>query len=141
MRLIQWILSWFGRSKSSQTRSLEPHIIHLEPKYWPEVTDYMKKLSAIVKTNTIDDKNVHSVNERILNYVLDQINKKGSIQDIEQRYLALETLADRILVVELVKIVGLKQKEGSRAEFTEPTFAFKKRLTERKKSETQPYSL
>ena len=88
------------------------HIIHLEPKYWPEVTDYMKKLSAIVKTNTIDDENVHSVNERILNYVLDQINKKGSIQDIEQRYLALETLADRILVVELVKIVGLKQKRG-----------------------------
>lgn len=134
MKLIQWIFSWFRRS-SPPTKSHEAHTIHLEPKYWPEVTDYIHNLSNIVKCNTIEDDNIQQVNERILSYVLDQINKKGSIDDFETRYLALQTLADRILLIELGKIVGLKHNAGTTAQFSEATQLFKKRLMMRRESE------
>lgn len=137
MKLIQWVLSWF-RPSATSSKSEAPHTIHLEPKYWPEVMDYMQNLSDIVKSNTIEDDNIQQVNERILTYILDQINKKGSIEDLEARYLALETLADRILLVELGKIVGLKQNEGTIAQFSEATKNFKERLITRRKSELHP---
>lgn len=134
MRLIQWLLSWF-RPPTLSAKDQELHAIHLEPKYWPEVMDYMQSLSSIVKSNTIEDDNIQQVNDRILTYVLDQINKKGSIHDLKARYLALETLADRILLIEVGKIVGLKQSEGTTAQFSEATQIFKKRLMARRENE------
>lgn len=131
--LIHFIRSLFAKShKGSLESSVRSKKIHLEPKYWPEVMDYMETLQGIIKNNTIEDDNVAQVNERITDYILQQINKKGSIEDINKRYMALDTLADRILVIELSKLAGLKQNEGSRTEFSDLTKAFKKRLAARR---------
>lgn len=135
---IAWIkslIAWSNRLAAEARKPLSKDI-HLEPKYWPEVKDYMESIKAIIKSHTIEDANVQQVNENITNYIFAQINKKGSIEDIEERYLALDTLADRILVNELSKIAGLKQSEGTRAEFSEATQAFKKRLAVRHKEDS-----
>lgn len=136
-KFIDYIKSLIGWGHGSAEYPSHLGDNHLEAKYWPEVMDYMKALQDIIKVNTIEGENVEQVNERITDYILEQINKKGSIDDIEKRYLALDTLADRILVVELSKIVGLKQNPGTRAEFSEATKQFKKRLALRHEAEKQ----
>lgn len=137
--LIHFIKSLFAKRHqvSLELKKRDPKKIHLEPKYWPEVKDYMETLQELIKTHTVEDDNVAEVNERITNYIWQQINKKGSIQDIKKRYLALDTLADRILVTLLGKLAGLKEGEGTRAEFSEATSQFKKRLAARQIEEIQ----
>jgi hypothetical protein len=109
--------------------------INLEPKYWPQVKHFMDELNHIVKVHTIDDSNIQDVNRRILDYVEKQINLKGSLHDIEERYTALDMLADRILIKNLSKIVGLKHNDSTRAEFSEAVETFKKSLHERHDAE------
>lgn len=117
--------------KEEKGRSDFEKEIHLEPKYWPQVKHFMDDLQHIIKVHTIDDSNVQDVNQRILDYIQNQINVKGSLDDIEARYTALDTLADRLLVKNLSKIVGLKQNDSTRAEFSEAVETFKKSLHER----------
>lgn len=126
-RFIQWIKTWWHHKITVP----EIRRTHLEPKYWPEVYDYIQTVESIIHANTIEDDNIHQVNERIVKYIVEQINRKGTIDNLEERFLAINTVVDRVLVVDLGKIVGLKQQEGTRAEFSEATQLFKKRLAER----------
>lgn len=132
--LLSLIRKFFVRKNSSSTQEKESspkNLRRLEPKYWQEVIDFMETLDHLIKTYTIEDDNLRHVNQRIVDYVQEQINLKGSIKDIEERYSALDTLADRILTNNLSKIVGLKHTESSQAEFTEAIINFKKRLHHR----------
>lgn len=108
---------------------------HLEPKYWQEVMDFIDKINELIKTHTIEDNNIQQVNQRIVDYIKEQINVKGEIKDIEVRYAALDTLADRILANSLNKIVGLKHSDNSRAEFSHTVAEFKRRLHQRHQAE------
>jgi hypothetical protein len=108
---------------------------HLEPRYWVEVKHFMDTIELIVKEKTIDDSNVQILNQRILDYIEQQINVKGSLPDIEQRYMALNTLADRILVNNLSKFVGLKHTPNTAAEFTSAIDQFKRDLEKRHQEE------
>lgn len=125
------------RKKDGAMKQTEAHSIHLEPKYWPEIRDYIDTLRDIIERNTISDQNIQQVNERIVEYVLEQINRKGLIADPTQRYLALETLVDRVLLVDLSKIAGLKQNEGTQAQFSQATAELKKHLMNRQREENQ----
>ena len=109
--------------------------IHLEPKYWSEVRELMGTLHNIIETHTTQEENIRIINQRILDYIEEQINVKGSIEDIEERYSALDTLADRILVKNLDKIVGLKHEGSTHAEFSEAIRHFKNRLHQRRQEE------
>ena len=108
---------------------------HLEPKYWPEVKHFMDNINTIIKTYTIDDDNIHIVNQRIIDYMAKEINAKGSIEDVIKRYDALNTLADRILVTNLSKIVGIKQVEAKGPDFSGAVGVFKKDLRKRYEKE------
>lgn len=119
---------------SSRTK-LKEHQRNLEPKYWPQVKDFLDAITEIIESHTIEDSNVQVINQRIVDYIADQINKKGAIEDVKERYLALDTLADRILVNNLSKIVGLKKSEGQRPEFSDAVNEFKKHLHERHQQE------
>jgi len=109
--------------------------IRMEARYWPEVQEFMNTLNALVKSHTIDDSNVEHINGRIMEYILHQINAKGAIENVNERYEALDTLADRILSNSLSKIVGLKHNESNYAEFTEVVEHFKERLHQRHNQE------
>ncbi len=108
---------------------------HLEPRYWPEVIDFIDNLNHLIELNTIQDSNIQHINQRIVDYVVDQINVKGSLKDIEQRYSALNTLADRIQSNTINKIVGLKHVSTTHADFSEAVDKFKKRLAQRHQNE------
>lgn len=111
--------------------------IHLEPKYWPEVMDFIEQLNDLVDTHTIEDNNIRRVNQRIITYIEDQINHKGQLEDLESRYMALNTLADRILSHHLSKIVGIKESTSSTADFSEAVRTFKERLAQKLQAEAQ----
>ena len=129
-----WLKNLFsGKGKAGSDKPLYEHGRHLEPKYWQEVIDFMDSIKGIIDKNTIDDENIRHVNDRIITYVADQINKKGEMKDRAERYAALDTLADRILVNNLSKIAGLKHTEG-RA-FTDAVKQFKDSLHRRKAEE------
>ncbi|MGD9591541.1 MAG: hypothetical protein AB7V32_03375 [Candidatus Berkiella sp.] len=113
---------------------------HLEPKYWPEVIDFIDNLNNLIKIHTIEDSNIQHINQRIVDYVVEQINVKGSLRDIEQRYSALNTLADRIQSNTISKIVGLKHIATTHADFSEAIEEFKKRLSQRHQSEIAFYA-
>src|SRR5438132_6564210 len=94
------ILSFFKKLFSKRPTAngdSQDEEIHLEPKYWQEVIDFINTVNNLIKIHTIEDPNIEHVNTRIVDYIVEQINLKGSIKDAEQRYLALNTLADRIL--------------------------------------------
>jgi hypothetical protein len=95
----------------------------------------MDHINNIVTSHTIDDDNIRIVNQRILDYMMKEINAKGSIEDIEKRYYALSTLADRILVNNLSKLVGLKKDEFKGPEFSEAVSDFKRELQKRHERE------
>src|SRR5689334_13828416 len=86
--LIHFIKSLFIKSHGASLELKSRSKRHLEAKYWPEVKDYMETLQGLIKTHTIEDDNAMQVNERITNYIWQQINKKGSIEDLDKRYLA-----------------------------------------------------
>ena len=130
--IIAFFKRLFGKS-SSTPKTLKEEELRLEPKYWQEVIDFMTTLKNIVHKHTIDDDNVRHVNDRIITYVEEQINKKGAVKDRSQRYAALDTLADRILVNNLSKIAGLKHTEGT--EFSEAVKRFKEDLHRRQTQE------
>jgi len=109
----------------------------MEPKYWPEVVTFINKIKAIVEKNTVHDDNADILNDNIIAYVEKEINDKGKEPDLEQRYAKLAQLADRILVVSLGKIVGLKKNVGTDPEFTNAVTHFKHALHERKIIEAQ----
>jgi hypothetical protein len=134
--LIAKLFSFFHKNESTSARSIED-TLKVEPKYWPEVVDFMNQLKTIVNKNTIDDGNVHSLNDRIISYVEKEINQKGKLPDIEKRYAALDELADRILVVSLGKIVGMKKTSDTQAVFTDAVTHLKNALHERKRVEEQ----
>lgn len=113
--------------------SIDGH--ELEPKYWPEVIHFMQHINALIESHTIDDDNIRIVNQRIVDYMVKEINAKGSIEDINKRYDALDTLADRILVTNLSKIVGLKTEESKKADFTAAIKQFKDELHKRHEAE------
>ena len=132
----------FFRSLFSSKKPINENIsiaeqMRLEPQYWPEVTSFMNKIKGIVDNNTIDDGNVHSLNDRIISYVQKELNQKGKLEDIDKRYDALDELADRILVVSLGKIVGLKKTTDTQAVFTVAVADFKNALHERKRAEEE----
>ena len=131
MSFLNWLKNLFSKPHPQDvTRETGAH---LEPKYWQEVIDFMNSIKSIIEKNTIDDDNVRHVNDRIITYVEEQINKKGAMKDRQERYAALDTLADRILVNNLSKIAGLKHTEG-RA-FTDAVKQFKDSLHRRKVEE------
>lgn len=111
------------------------HTFHLEPKYWQEVIDLRERLEKVIKDNTIDDNNINSVNQRVLDYLIEQINVKGSLPSITERYAALNTLADRILLNYQSKIVGLKKSVTTHTDFTDAVTDFKHRLKEREQKD------
>lgn len=108
---------------------------HLEPKYWPEVIEFMNNLNQVIETHTISGSNVQHVNQRIIDYVAEQINVKGQVEDVDKKYSALDTLADRILSNTFSKIAGLKHEENTHADFTDIVLQFKKRLHQRYQDE------
>lgn len=108
---------------------------HLEPKYWPEVIEFINNLNHVIETHTIAGANVQHINQRIVDYVAHQINVKGSVVDLDKRYSALDTLADRILSNTFSKIAGLKHQENTHADFTDVIIQFKKRLHQRYQDE------
>lgn len=111
------------------------HTFHLEPKYWQEVIDLRERLEKVIKENTIDDNNINSVNQRVVDYFIEQINLKGSLPSITERYAALNTLADRILLNYQSKIVGLKKGVTTHTDFTDAVTDFKHRLKEREQKD------
>lgn len=123
----------FVPSKKAQKNGKE----HLEAQYWPEVKHFVTHINQLVQDNTIDDDNIKIVNQRIIDYMSEQINAKGSIENVEQRYTALNTLADRLLVNNLSKIVGLKQSTTTSANFTDAVEHFKEDLQKRFESEVK----
>lgn len=134
--------SFFARLKAKlwgerkeQAEPDENHEIHLEPKYWPEVKDFMGSLDKIIETHTIDDANIKRINQRIVSYIEEQINKKGQVDDINARYSGLNTLVDRILSNNLGKVVGMKTGTTSTAEFSDAVSEFKIKLSHKKQSE------
>ena len=124
-----------GRSNGNGEHQPPKDDFHLEPRYWPEVKHFMARINDIVDSNTIEDQNVHVVNQRIIDYVESQINKKGSMHDIEERYMALSTLADRVLINNLSKIVGMKQVDSTHADFSNAVHDFKEALAARRAQE------
>lgn len=112
---------------------------HLEPKYWPEVKNFIDNLNKTIEVNTIHDGNIDEINKRIVAYVEEQINTKGQIEDIEERYDALHTLADRILSNSIGKIVGLKHVETTQTDFTDLINNFKQKLEKRHQEEIEYY--
>lgn len=133
LAIVRFIQKLFLRRK----KTVYAKTRHLEPKYWPQVRHFIETLNHLVSTDTIDDPNVQYVNQRIIEYIEEQINIKGAIADKEKRYSALDTLADRILAVHLSKIVGLKQNESTHAQFSEAVALFKKHLSERYQQEKE----
>jgi hypothetical protein len=130
---------FFRKSVLANEQKRAEDEFRLEPKYWPEVADFIEKLEHLIATHTISDSNVQHINQRIVDYVEHQINIKGSLTDLEQRYSALDVLADRILSNTLSKIAGLKHEENTHADFTEVVVAFKKRLHQRHQDEIAYY--
>lgn len=108
---------------------------HLEPKYWQEVIDLRERLEKVIKENTIEDDNISHVNQRVLDYLIEQINVKGSLPTIHDRYAALQTLADRILINYQSKLVGLKKNVTTHTDFTDAVTDFKHRLKQREEKE------
>jgi hypothetical protein len=136
--LMGFIRKLFFRKHQLQplaVKKLNEEELHVEPKYWPEVRDFINNLNHIIETHTIEDSNVAHINQRIVEYVEQQINKKGQLADINQRYYALDTLADRLLSNTFNKIVGLKHVETTHADFTDAVAQFKNRLHARYKGE------
>ncbi len=136
--ILYFIQKLFQRKSHAQKQndSIEGgESFHLEPKYWPEVVDFIDNLNQLIEANTISDSNIQHINQRIVDYVVDQINVKGSLKDIEQRYSALNTLADRIQSSTINKIVGLKHVSTTHADFSEAVDKFKKRLAIRHENE------
>ncbi|MBN9288715.1 MAG: hypothetical protein BGO43_08640 [Gammaproteobacteria bacterium 39-13] len=126
----------FARKNTLQERvkALENEI-HLEPKDWPEVQDFINRLNKLIETNTIVDYNIQRLNQRIVDAVENQINEKGQLQDIEQRFNALDIIADRFLSNALNKIVGLRSHQNDNTEFSQVVAHFKDRLHQRYKEE------
>ncbi len=138
--ILYFIQKLFSRHKEAEEhheRIVDEY--HREPKYWPEVIDFIDNINHLIEINTISDSNIQHINQRIVDYMIDQINSKGSVEDIEQRYFALNTLADRILSNTLNKIVGLKHMPTTHADFTEAVGLFKKRLAQRQQNEIAYY--
>lgn len=113
----------------------ENEVHHLEPKYWQEVIDLRERLEKVIKENTIEDDNISHVNQRVLDYLIEQINIKGSLPTIQERYAALNTLADRILNNYQSKLVGLKKNVTTHTDFSDAVNDFKDRLKEREQKE------
>ncbi|MBS0286048.1 MAG: hypothetical protein JSR17_02045 [Proteobacteria bacterium] len=138
--ILYFIKKLFHRhSQAEKQRTVSQDEYHLEPKYWPEVIDFINNLNQLIETHTIDDTNIKHINQRIVDYVVDQINVKGSVVDIEQRYSGLNTLADRMLSSTFNKIVGLKHESTTHADFSEAVSNFKKRLAVRHQNEIAYY--
>lgn len=127
----------FFRSKDDIKASLRDDQIHLEPKYWPEVREFIDNLNSVIESHTIQDDNIHRVNQRIVDYILEEINKKGQIENIEQRYSALTTLSDRILSHNLNKLVGVKENTAYNTDFSDTVNQFKFKLETRKRLEQE----
>jgi hypothetical protein len=126
----------FGDAKSkSKNKLTNEREIHLEPKYWPEVKDFMGNLDNIIESHTIDDNNIKRINQRIVDYIEEQINKKGQVEDLNTRYSGLNTLVDRILSNNLSKLVGLKEGTTSTADFSNAANEFKIKLSHKKENE------
>lgn len=121
--------------KSEKAPEITKHDSHLEPKYWQEVIDLRKRLEEVIKENTIDHDNISQVNKTVIDYYFEQINTKGSLPTINERYAALNTLADRILMNYQSKIVGLKKNVTTHTDFSDAVNDFKHRLDQRKEKE------
>lgn len=128
------VLGWFRKKPLGEAQRAGKDF-QLEPEYWQEVIEFIDTLNELIKTHTIEDSNVESINRRIVGYIQDQINIKGSIVDLKERYSQLDILADRILSTTFNKIVGLKHVESSHADFTAAIVQLKKRLHERYQNE------
>lgn len=107
----------------------------VEPKYWPETIELMENLDRIIQEHTKASPTNDQINKRILEYVEEQINTKGSIEDTKLRAEALETVADRILSTTLDKIVGLEPQTDTRMEFSNAVAEFKQKLSQRLQSD------
>lgn len=133
--LLNFIRKLFTKSDELQNTINKKDEFDLEPEYWQEVIEFIETIDKLISSHTIEDSNIQQVNKRIVDYIKDQINVKGSIKNIEERYSALDTLADRILGNSFNKIVGLKHNVSSQAEFSEAVEEFKKRLHQRHQEE------
>lgn len=108
----------------------------LEPRYWQETIDFITTLKSLIDHHTIHDANVQQINQRIVDYIETQINIKGSIPNLNDRYNALNIYVDRLLSNTFNKIVGLKKDEiRPRADFTLAVEKFKQRLQQRRQEE------
>lgn len=134
LSLLDKIIAVFKGEKTDPEAALKRGE-HLEPKYWPEVKEFIDLLNEIVASHTISDANVERINHRIVEYIEEQINIKGQIENVEERYSSLKTLSDRILTHNLNKLVGLKVSTDSNTDFSDAVNLFKYRLEERKMKE------
>ncbi|MCS5712015.1 hypothetical protein [Candidatus Berkiella aquae] len=137
MAFLMNIREFFQRLFKSKSTPVEQHLEtgKLEPKYWQEVIDFRERLEKVIKENTIDADNISSVNQRVLDFLIEQINTKGSIPTVPERYNALNILVDRMLISYQSKIVGLKKGVTTHTDFTDAVNAFKLRLKEREQKE------
>lgn len=134
----QKIFSFFTRFfKTVKQQPIRGEPAHLEPKYWQEVIEFMEELKALVETHTIDDENIHYMNQRVIEYIEKQINVKGKMLDLQERYLALDTFLDQISVKYLSKLVGMKHTEMTKTEFIDCVEKLKKGLHQRRQKEMQ----
>lgn len=134
--LFHFLKHLFCKNKSPfSSSSLSNKKAQLEPKYWPEVIELKETLEQLVLSHTKKDENVRHINEQILTYIQKEINKKGAIADIDARYTALETIADRILTEKLNNLAGLQLDNSVKAEFTEAINTFKEKLSIRYRQE------
>ncbi|MBS0290057.1 MAG: hypothetical protein JSS07_08510 [Proteobacteria bacterium] len=137
--ILHFIHKLFQRKSKAEKlqKKLDPEEeeFHLEPEYWLEVKDFIDNLNHLIEAHTISDGNVQRINQRIVNYIVEQINLKGSLTDIDEKYSALNTLADRLMSNTFSKIVGLKHENSTHAEFSNAVDQFKKRLEMRHQHE------
>lgn len=133
LSLLDRIINVFRNKKTEEFSYKDEN--ELEPRYWPEVREFIDNLNTVIDSHTQADANAERVNERVVEYIVEQINEKGKIQDVEKRYSALRTLSDRVLTHHLNRLAGVKKATEYNTDFSDVVNLFKTKLDIRRENE------
>lgn len=114
-------------SKDMDPRDVPAHL-------WPEVQTFIEELRDIVDKNTIDDKQAKRMNTQIMDYLANQIEKKGYSGTYEDKCQAMEIIADRVLTTTVPKLVGSVEQTEQKTEFSDVVNKFKSDLEKKKQA-------